>query len=67
MYSRSAWGGDIDPFVLVEVEKIEANDRDPIMSLVIFEWKDRHLIGKHPPGNEEQEVRAPDLLRGILR
>lgn len=61
MYSRKAWGGDVDPFVLVEVEKVEAPDQDPIMSLVIFEWHDRYLIGTTLPENKDQEVYALTL------
>ncbi|KAK4505660.1 hypothetical protein PRZ48_003625 [Zasmidium cellare] len=47
MYSRKSWGGEIDPFILVKF--VKPNDlpenEDPIVSLVIFEWRDRPLIG----------------------
>ncbi|KAI1818739.1 lung seven transmembrane receptor-domain-containing protein [Poronia punctata] len=49
MYSRSAWGGPVDPFILTVFpnDTIKA-DEDPIVSLVIFEWKDQDLIGVYP-------------------
>ncbi|KAF3059792.1 Membrane protein PTM1 [Daldinia childiae] len=46
MYSRSDWGGPIEPFILTTFpnQTVEGDD-DPIVSLVIFEWKDEDLIG----------------------
>ena len=51
MYSRKAWGGPVDPFILTKFmpSQIEGND-DPIVSLIIFEWQDEDLIGRYPPG-----------------
>jgi hypothetical protein len=49
MYSKSAWGGPVDPFILVKFTGTGRNDaEDPIVSLVIFEWKDEDLIGILP-------------------
>ncbi|KAL7626897.1 Membrane protein ptm1 [Parahypoxylon ruwenzoriense] len=49
MYSRSAWGGPVDPFIhTIFPNKTVEGDDDPIVSLVIFEWKDRDLIGVYP-------------------
>jgi hypothetical protein len=47
MYSRKSWGGNVDPFILVKFVKPDdlAEADDPIVSLVIFEWSDRPLIG----------------------
>ncbi|KAH7127699.1 lung seven transmembrane receptor-domain-containing protein [Dactylonectria macrodidyma] len=45
MYSRSSWGGPVDPFILVKFLNSTAKGKDPITSLVIFEWKDRNLVG----------------------
>jgi hypothetical protein len=49
MYSRKAWGGDVDPFILTKFIKV-ADDtaEDPIVSLIIYEWKDEDLIGVKP-------------------
>lgn len=48
MYSRKSWGGSVDPFIMVKFIKpdnIPAGE-DPIVSLVVFEWRDRPFIGK---------------------
>lgn len=48
MYNRKSWGGSVDPFILLKFVKPEEipDGEDPIVSLVIFEWKDRNLVGK---------------------
>jgi hypothetical protein len=48
MYSRKSWGGAVDPYIDVKILKPTnlADNEDPIVSLVIFEWQDRPLIGK---------------------
>lgn len=43
MYSRSAWGGDIDPFILVRFNKVE-EEGDHRASMLIFEWMDQDLV-----------------------
>lgn len=49
MYSRKSWGGSVDPFVLVNLEKqTPEGDADPLLSLVIFEWKDEEFVGVYP-------------------
>ncbi|KXS95942.1 hypothetical protein AC578_7984 [Pseudocercospora eumusae] len=54
MYSRKSWGGSIDPFIMVKFIHPEnlPDDQDPIVSLVIFEWTDRPLIGKPDPNDQ---------------
>lgn len=55
MYSRKAWGGSVDPFILVKFSKsAAAPESDPMASLVIFEWTDEELIGKYR--SEDAEV-----------
>lgn len=44
----------MDPFILVKVNKVEATETDPLMSLVIFEWKDEDLIGEYLPEDDEK-------------
>ena len=52
MYSRKSWGGQIDPFILVKFRKNTVEgDSDPLVSLVMFEWKDEDLIGRRPEGS----------------
>ncbi|KAL8795096.1 MAG: hypothetical protein Q9195_002393 [Heterodermia aff. obscurata] len=49
MYSRKAWGGDTDPFVLTKfINATTKGDEDPIVSFVIFEWHDEDLVGVWP-------------------
>lgn len=49
MYSQKSWGGSTPPFILFTAMKSLPEDgSDPIVSLVIFEWKDEHLFGAYP-------------------
>lgn len=49
MYSRKAWGGSVDPFILVKfLPQDLPDDANPIASLIIFEWQDEELIGVLP-------------------
>ncbi|PGG96744.1 hypothetical protein AJ79_09472 [Helicocarpus griseus UAMH5409] len=58
MYSRKSWGGDVDPFILVTIDKPEIKDPDTdhLVSLVIFEWKDEDLIGRYPSGGDSENA-----------
>ena len=53
MYSRSAWGGPVDPFILIKFLPV-TTDADPIVSMVIFEWKDENFIGVLPSPDAQQ-------------
>lgn len=54
MYSKKAWGGAVDPHILVKwMKEPEEGDADPIVSMVIFEWKDYDLIGVMPTADDE--------------
>ncbi|KAJ5160044.1 uncharacterized protein N7482_007048 [Penicillium canariense] len=55
MYSRKAWGGNVDPFILVKFSKAENQEGDPLASLVIFEWKDEELIGEYRTADAEMK------------
>ena len=51
MYSRKSWGGSVDPFILIKfIKASETTEGDPLTSMIIFEWKDEHLIGRSPEG-----------------
>ena len=55
MYSRKAWGGDTDPFVLTKfIKNTPKEDEDPVVSLVIFEWRDEDLVGVWPSEDAPQ-------------
>lgn len=54
MYSRKAWGGNIEPFILTKfVKQTPPDNSDPLVSLVIFEWNDEALIGRQPADDIE--------------
>ena len=49
MYSKKSWGGSTDPFILTKFIKPSGEiEGDPIVSLVVFEWRDEDLIGVWP-------------------
>jgi hypothetical protein len=60
MYSRSTWGGPVDPFILVKFMSGESDGDAPIASMVIFEWGDSELIG-YPNPQGSGNVRLPNL------
>lgn len=64
MYSRKAWGGRVDPFILVKFSKVNNNVKsDPKASLVIFEWNDEDLIGEYRNPEDKVDPAAPDFQR----
>jgi hypothetical protein len=49
MYSKKAWGGPVDPFILVNfLNSTQKSSSDSVISLVVYEWKDEDLIGVWP-------------------
>ena len=60
MYSKAAWGGDVDPYILVNYMKQEGSDR--LGSLLRYEWKDFGLIGQLNP---EKHVEDADAVSTI--
>jgi hypothetical protein len=64
MYGKKTWGGPVDPFILVKY--LDAGDDagdDPVSSLIIFEWRDRSLVGIPDPdgyGNVSTLPSRPD-------
>ncbi|KAI1000928.1 hypothetical protein K3495_g7272 [Podosphaera aphanis] len=57
IYSREAWGGAVDPQILIKFTRQTINDdSEPLVSMVIFEWNDFDLIGVLPtPESETKE------------
>lgn len=50
MYSRTTWGGPVDPFILVKfLNSTISTGSDPVASLIIFEWRDKDLVGVPDP------------------
>lgn len=58
MYSRKAWGGSVDPFILTKLARPNAKSgrNDTVVSVVVFEWADEKLIGT-PASPESGAVR----------
>ncbi|KOS18567.1 Membrane protein PTM1 [Escovopsis weberi] len=54
MYSRTSWGGPVEPFILVKFLNATVQQDDAIASLVIFEWKDSKLVGIPSSGSPNQ-------------
>jgi hypothetical protein len=55
MYSRKSWGGNVDPFILVKFLNSDAKkngNKIPKVSLVMYEWADRPLLGVPSPDDE---------------
>jgi hypothetical protein len=51
MYSKSSWGGPVDPFILVKFTDVGKDQGDdPVVSLLIFDWMDEDYIGVVPEG-----------------
>lgn len=49
MYSQKAWGGPVEPFILVTFNKAaQKSISDALIALVVYEWKDEDLIGILP-------------------
>ncbi|KAI9678652.1 MAG: hypothetical protein M1817_005709 [Caeruleum heppii] len=61
MYSRNSWRGPVDPFILTTFEKLTLEeDADPIVSLVIFEFRDETSIGVIPSPDAQTEYICKD-------
>lgn len=55
MYSQKAWGGPVDPFILIKFTDVgKEQEGDPIVSLVVFEWQDEDLVGILPSPDAAQ-------------
>ncbi len=64
MYSKNAWGGTVDPHILVKFLKSSAEDgTDPIASMIIFEWKDYDLVGVLPADSAQVPLAEPSPYR----
>jgi len=55
MYSKSSWGGAVDPFILVTF--LNQGDGDTPVSMVIYEYGDKEHIGR-PIGDDPYPVRS---------
>ena len=45
MYSKGSWGGSVNPFILAKFDNSSyKGNRDAVVSVVVFEWRDEHLL-----------------------
>ena len=52
MYGKNAWGGSVDPYILIKFDNSTLEGSDPsTVSLVVFEWFDERLLGVPGPSN----------------
>lgn len=70
MYSRTAWGGSVEPFILTKFQRYVSTgeddpNTDPVVAFVLFDWKDQEQIGVQPDPNS-WEVRARPGLANLL-
>ncbi|SPO01076.1 related to PTM1 - member of the major facilitator superfamily [Cephalotrichum gorgonifer] len=60
MYGKNSWGGPVDPYIeVVFVNDTVKPETDPIVSLLIFEWKDLPLVGIDDPNRPGDKI--PEL------
>ena len=45
MYTKKAWGGNVDPAITI---KFTPHEEDHSISLIIFEWNDEEYLGRYP-------------------
>ncbi|KAH8895110.1 hypothetical protein GQ53DRAFT_642241 [Thozetella sp. PMI_491] len=57
MYSRNTWGGPVEPYISVKFTDVgKDSSADPVVSLVIFEWKDEDFIGIRANPDDPQKI-----------
>ena len=48
MYSEENWGGTVPPYVMTVFDNFTGEiDHDPIVSVVMFEYRDEDLLGRN--------------------
>ncbi|KAK4106740.1 hypothetical protein N658DRAFT_491366 [Parathielavia hyrcaniae] len=63
MYSKSAWGGPVDPFVHVKFTDVGKDQGDdPVVSLLIFDWMDQSLLDVIPDDPERAHICNQDYV-----
>ena len=68
MYSQKTWGGPVEPFILIDlVKSAPEGTSDPLIGLIIYEWKDEDLIGVLPsPDATEASPLDPFSWRELI-
>ena len=61
MYNADQWGGTVPPYIMTVFDNFTGEtDHDPIVSFVMFEWRDQDLLGKDD-GSGRGYVRSVDM------
>ena len=53
MYSKTSWGGAVDPYIDVKFMKQEGSES--IARLIIYEYRDYPLIGRPDPRDDPDD------------
>lgn len=63
MYSKSSWGGPVDPYIHVKFTDVGKDQGDdPIVSLLIFDWKDQDFLNVLPDGEDRAAICQPEYI-----
>jgi len=63
MYSKSSWGGPVDPFILVKfTDTGKDQGDDPVVSLLIFDWMDQDYLDVLPDNADRAAICQPQYV-----
>lgn len=63
MYSKSSWGGPVDPFIHVKFTDVGKDEGDdPVVSLLIFDWMDQGFLDVLPEGADRAAICQPEFV-----
>ncbi|KAL2189044.1 hypothetical protein L209DRAFT_763640 [Thermothelomyces heterothallicus CBS 203.75] len=67
MYSKSSWGGPVDPYIHVKFTGVGKDQGDdPMVSLLIFDWKDQDFLNVLPDGEDRAAICQPEYVEAGL-
>jgi hypothetical protein len=57
MYSQASWGGSVNPYITIKLDNnTQLGNKDSLVSVLAFEWKDQDLIGIERVQNDVKTV-----------
>lgn len=65
MYSKPSWSGPVDPYISIKLLNNKDANKDELVSLIIFEWKDKPLIGviNEQTGEQDFALCSDDFIQ----
>uniref|UniRef100_A0A060T7W3 ARAD1B23342p n=1 Tax=Blastobotrys adeninivorans TaxID=409370 RepID=A0A060T7W3_BLAAD len=60
IYSKSDWGGSVDPYIEVKITDAKSNKDDDWIALVIFEYRNVELLGADIPNDPKKKYVCDD-------